>query len=76
MFNLDGSLFRRFRIREGLTLEFRMEALNVTNTPIFANPNTTLGNPAFGQVTTSQKFSNSIDDTENRKVQFGLKLSF
>jgi hypothetical protein len=76
VFNLDASLFRRFRVRERMTLEFRMEALNATNTPIFANPNVTLGNPAFGQVTTSLKFSNSIDDTENRKVQFGLRLSF
>jgi hypothetical protein len=74
--NLDASLFRKFRVREGMSLEFRAEALNVTNTPIFANPNTTLGNPAFGQVTQSLKFSNSIDDTENRKLQFGLKLSF
>jgi hypothetical protein len=74
--NLDASLFRRFRVREGMNLEFRAEALNITNTPAFALPNTTLGNQAFGLITTSRKFSNSIDDTNNRKVQFGLRLFF
>jgi hypothetical protein len=74
--NLDASVFRRFKVREGLNLEFRAEAFNVANTPQFANPNTTLGNAGFGDVTSSLKFSNSIDDTENRKIQLGLRLFF
>jgi aerobic-type carbon monoxide dehydrogenase small subunit (CoxS/CutS family) len=36
--NLDFSLFRTFGITEGLVLEFRAEAFNLTNTPHFNNP--------------------------------------
>jgi hypothetical protein len=36
--NLDLGLFRQFTIKEGLTLQFRAEAFNATNTPHFAAP--------------------------------------
>src|SRR6185369_808061 len=42
--NLDLSIFRKFRIREGMTLEVRGESFNFTNTPHFDKPGTTLGN--------------------------------
>ena len=37
-FNFDGGLFREFSLRERWKMEFRAEALNLTNTPHFANP--------------------------------------
>lgn len=36
--NLDLGLFRQFTIKEGITLQFRAEAFNATNTPHFAAP--------------------------------------
>ncbi len=51
MFDLDGALFRDFRITERFTLEFRTDWFSVTNTPQFGNPNTTLGSSTFGRVT-------------------------
>lgn len=36
--NLDLGLFRQFTIKEGITLQFRAEAFNATNTPHFALP--------------------------------------
>ena len=36
--NLDLGLFREFKIKEGLRLQFRVEAFNATNTPHFAAP--------------------------------------
>jgi hypothetical protein len=36
--NLDASVFRNFHIYEGLNVQFRAEAFNVTNTPHFGNP--------------------------------------
>jgi len=74
--NIDGSVFRKFRIKEGISLEFRLEAFNVSNTPHFANPNTTFGNAGFGQVTSSNDFTDSTTDTDNRKLQVGMRLFF
>jgi Carboxypeptidase regulatory-like domain/TonB dependent receptor len=74
--NLDLGIFRRFRIKEGWSLELRAEALNASNTPHFAQPGQTLGNANFGEVTLSEDFIESATDTENRKVQFGVKLFF
>jgi hypothetical protein len=75
-FSLDASVFRRFRIREGMDMEFRLEAINATNTPIFGNPQADVNNAGFGQITTSRSFATSTDDNPNRKVQVGLRLSF
>jgi hypothetical protein len=48
--NLDFSLIKSVPIREGLRVQFRAEAFNVTNTPVFGLPNTTVGNPGFGVI--------------------------
>jgi hypothetical protein len=48
----DLSLFRRFQLPgERVTLEFRMEAFNAFNTPMFAAPIANLASPNFGLVT-------------------------
>ncbi|MDE0623959.1 MAG: hypothetical protein OXH83_20035, partial [Bryobacterales bacterium] len=39
LFNLDMGIYRKFRISEGTTLEFRAEGFNMTNTPHFERPN-------------------------------------
>jgi len=74
--NLDMSVFRKFRVREGMSLEFRAEAFNLSNTPHFAQPGTTFGSTNFGEVQTSEDFAGSVTETENRKIQFGLRLFF
>ncbi|MDE3168236.1 MAG: hypothetical protein KGN36_20705, partial [Acidobacteriota bacterium] len=66
--NFDLSLIKDTKIREKLTLQFRAEAFNLTNTPIFAPPNTTFGSPAFGVV--------SSQANQPRVLQFALKLLF
>ena len=52
-FNLDVSLLRRIRLSERFGLELRSEWFHATNTPQFANPNTTLGSSSFGLVTSA-----------------------
>ena len=66
--NLDFSLFKNFALIERVSLQFRAEAFNLTNTPNFADPNQNFNAVAFGQITGT---SNSA-----RQVQFGLKLLF
>ena len=64
--NLDVSVFKRLKPAERLTVEFRAEAFNLTNTPIFSAPNVTLGSTLFGVV--------SAQENTPRQIQFGLKL--
>jgi hypothetical protein len=68
LFNMDFSLFKQFRIREGMRVQFRAEAFNFTNTPNLRVPNSSIGTAAAGQITTLS--------TENRAIQFGLKFVF
>jgi len=48
---VDLSIRRRFRILEGLALDFRADAFNLFNTPNFANPTGVLTNTNFGRST-------------------------
>lgn len=66
--NLDFSMFKNFRFTERWNLQFRAEAFNLTNTPIFAAPNTNVESGAFGTVT--------AQDNPARQVQLGLKILF
>ena len=66
--NLDLSLFRQFPITERFRVEFRFETFNLTNTPVWNVPVTSLEAPNFGAVTTTYN--------RPRQLQFGLKLYF
>src|SRR5262249_43957781 len=68
--NLDLSFFRKFRVTERVGGEFRAEFFNFSNTPHFDinNPNQTLGNANFGEVTTTL--------ADQRQIQFGIKITF
>lgn len=66
--DLDLSLFKVFRLPRETGLEFRAEAFNITNTPVFAAPNSVVGSPTFGVVS---RVGNSP-----RQLQLALKLRF
>jgi outer membrane receptor protein involved in Fe transport len=66
--NLDLSLFRQFPITERFRIEFRFEAFNITNTPIWAVPVSSLEASNFGAVTHTANIP--------RQLQFGLKVYF
>jgi hypothetical protein len=67
--NLDLGILRSFPIRERITLDFRTEVFNFTNTPKFAQPvNDFSAGQAFGVITSTSG--------NPRIIQFALKLLF
>ena len=63
------SLFKEFslaKIREGAKLQFRIEAFNALNHPLFNAPDTTVNGGNFGVITST---ANSP-----REVQLALKM--
>ena len=65
--NLDLALMRRVPLHGPRALELRAEVFNVTNTPYFGAPNTTVGAAAFGTITSAG---------DPRVVQLAVKLLF
>jgi hypothetical protein len=65
--NLDLSLQKSFPIRESRRLEFRAEAFNSTNTPVFNAPDFNVNSATFGQILTAQG---------ERNIQLALKFYF
>jgi len=70
VFSMDFSAFKNFTLWERYQFQFRAEAFNLTNTPVFDTPGTTYGTPLFG-VVTATAFS-----PHPRVIQFGLRLRF
>ena len=78
--SVDLAVERQFRLSEGKNFVLRAESFNLTNTPQFGNPNTSLGygNPllpavassAFGLITGEQ------GGAHPRIVQLAAKLLF
>lgn len=71
--NLDSSVFKNFAFTESISMQFRAEAFNTTNTPQFAQPQST--NLDF--TNTKGGFS-AITATRapSRRLQLALKLFF
>jgi hypothetical protein len=61
---MDFSLFKSFQIHERMKLQFRANAYNLANTPIFGAPSSTSGVVGIGQV------------NDPRIVELALKLNF
>lgn len=69
--SLDFSMGKNFPVpflREGSKLQFRADATNVLNHPVFGNPNASIGNAAVGTITSTV--------IGGRVIQLGARLSF
>ncbi|MEK7408710.1 MAG: TonB-dependent receptor [Acidobacteriota bacterium] len=67
--NFDLSLFKNFRIREGLKAQFRLEAFNALNHVQLGGPNTSPTSTAFGSITGEKGHG-------QRQVTLALKVLF
>jgi Carboxypeptidase regulatory-like domain len=67
MVNLDIAAHKSFQITERVSAQLRLESFNATNTPALGAPNTQVGNPLFGQITSAGSA---------RDNQIGLKILF
>ena len=79
LFDLDLSLFRKFKFTERIVAELRAETTNFTNTPAFAAPNVTLGNVDFGKITSTLNgliANQSVGGTGPRVLTFALRIKF
>jgi hypothetical protein len=73
--HVDLSLFRNFKFSERWNLQFRAEAFNLANTPHFNNPSSNVSSGGFmGITSTAGEGTNA--DTSERRIRFGLKLTF
>jgi hypothetical protein len=81
-FNLNAALSKTAHFSDRVSLQLRLETVNTTNTPQFANPNggcCTANNANFGFVTgTVGSGSGSINSGTggSRSVQLAAKLTF
>ena len=66
-FNTNLSLSKIFRVRERMDVELRADAFNVFNNVEFGNPDTNIGDPNFGQVSST---------ADPRIMQLALHLKF
>ncbi|NWF84967.1 MAG: TonB-dependent receptor [Bryobacteraceae bacterium] len=64
----DAALLKSFRTKEGQRFEFRLEAQNAFNHPVFSDPANSFGSTNFGQITGTK--------VGNRNVQLGFKYYF
>lgn len=65
--NWDISLFKTFKIREGIDLTFRAEVFDTFNQVRFDPPNLDSSSPFFGQIQSAE---------QPRIIQLGLRLQF
>ena len=56
----DASLLKNFNITEKSFFEFRFEAFNVNNRPVFSGPNLTQTSATFGQINTTSNNPRTI----------------
>jgi hypothetical protein len=67
-FTANLSLGKQFQIREQMNLEFRIEAQNAFNHPVFGTPDTAVDDENFGMITSTA--------VGPREVQLAFKFNF
>jgi hypothetical protein len=80
-FSLDMNLGKTFRFKERYSVEFRVDAISVTNTTKFDNPTTSINSTSFGRITAfssngSNQFTMPNTFNGNRVLVLNLRVNF
>ncbi len=85
---VDGGIFRTFRATERVTIQFRAEGFNLSNTPHFGNPGNNVSNMilnpdgsirslgGYMEVTTIGATARAKEGIDERLFRFGLRIGF
>ena len=81
---LNPAIFKSFKVKEKYNAEFRAEATNITNSPIWSNPNAASASMrlnADGTLNTSivnptGNFMSITGASTGREFRFGLRVAF
>ena len=68
IFNFDMSILRNFALGGSKSLQFRLEAFNTFNQPVWKDPNTAVTSPQYGTIQSTRK--------PMRELQLGVKFWF
>jgi len=74
-YEFDTALQKRFRITERFSLNFRAEAFNLFNHPIYDGPSGNLSSGGFGQIT-SVLNTGAVGTGTPRRYEFAMRLDF
>jgi hypothetical protein len=76
--SVDFSVFKKTRITERVSAEFRVEIFNLFNRVNYANPSTTFSSGSFGQITATRNGGSApgLGFGEPRNTQLGLHIVF
>ncbi|MCU0246426.1 MAG: TonB-dependent receptor [Bryobacter sp.] len=75
IFDIAFSIFKTFRIKERMRLDFRTEMFNAINWVNYNNPNVSFS-PNRQGVNTNPNFGRILGAGEARRIQLGLRLEF
>ena len=68
IFNTDASLIRNVTLGGSKSLQFRLEAFNLFNKPIWGDPTMAMSSPLYGQINSTR--------SPMRELQIGVKFAF
>ena len=81
LFDLDMNMLKRFTVKERLTTEIRVDAIAITNTAHFNNPNLNINGQTFGRISApssngANSFTSPTPFFGNRVFVANLRISF
>jgi len=81
LFDLDMNMLKRFTVKERVTTEIRVDAISVTNTAHFNNPNLSVNGQTFGRISApssngANSFTTPATFFGNRVFVANLRVSF